>query len=52
MNYFTDHNLFVDHEGHCFYELENVLLKTGEKTHTARCEEISCFDDFSMTIAS
>ncbi|KAG5670550.1 hypothetical protein PVAND_000804 [Polypedilum vanderplanki] len=40
-----------DHPGHCYSREHSVLLKVGETTHTNQCEEISCYDDYSMRIA-
>ncbi|XP_070498257.1 uncharacterized protein [Chironomus tepperi] len=39
-----------DHDGHCYYEDKKLLLKIDESVKRD-CEEISCYDDYSIRIA-
>lgn len=43
--------LFLDKDGFCFFNDTNSLIKKGESIITPQCEEVSCNDDYSMSIA-
>lgn len=43
--------LFLDHDGFCFFNDTNSLIKKGESIITPFCEEVSCHNDYSMAIA-
>lgn len=41
----------IDHDDHCFYNDTQSLIKRGESVILKTCEEVSCGDDYSMTIS-
>lgn len=43
-------NFKLEFDGHCYYEKEKVLLRTKETKLLKNCEEITCNDDYSMTL--
>lgn len=43
--------IFLDHDGFCFFNDTSALIKKGENIITTRCEEVSCNDDYSMSVA-
>lgn len=40
----------ADHEGYCYYEPGDVLIKKGETKILRGCEEASCDNDYGIHI--
>lgn len=44
-------SIYSDHEGFCFYNDTQTLIKRGAIALPGNCEEISCGDDYTLTVA-